>query len=93
MVLPVPYRLFLTIIKSRLLCGKELHFNDLTLSQTTNSRLFKTHEFEEDNFKFVENGRKFSKRIDNTVGKGEIAHYEQFLLFPQCFQKTCTADK
>ena len=29
---------------------------------------------------------------ENTVGKGEIAHYEQFLLFPQCFQKTCTAD-
>ena len=25
-------------------------------------------------------------------GKGEIAHYEQFLLFPQCFQKTRTAD-
>ena len=22
-----------------------------------------------------------------TLGKGEIAHYEQFLLFPQCFQK------
>ena len=22
-----------------------------------------------------------------TVGKGEIARYEQFLLFPQCFQK------
>ena len=21
--------------------------------------------------------------------KGEIAHYEQFLLFPQCFQKAC----
>ena len=28
----------------------------------------------------------------NTVGKGKIAHYEQFL-FPQCFQKTCTSDK
>ena len=28
----------------------------------------------------------------NTVGKGEIARYEQFLFFPQCFQKTCTAD-
>ena len=28
----------------------------------------------------------------NTVGRGEIARYEQFLLFPQCFQKTCTAD-
>ena len=28
------------------------------------------------------------KMAENTVGKGEIAHYEQFLLFPQCFQKT-----
>ena len=27
-----------------------------------------------------------------TLGKGETAHYGQFLLFPQCFQKTCTAD-
>ena len=25
----------------------------------------------------------------DTMGKGEIAHYEQFLLFPQCFQKAC----
>ena len=39
------------------------------------------------NFKFDENSRKFSKRVENTVGKGEIARYEQFLLFPQCFQK------
>ena len=32
-------------------------------------------------------------RVENTVEKGEIACYEQFLLFPQCFQKkTCTAD-
>ena len=30
-----------------------------------------------------------SKRIENNVGKGEIARYEQFLLFPQCFQKAC----
>ena len=27
--------------------------------------------------------------IENIVGKGEIACYEQFLLFPQCFQKAC----
>ena len=40
----------------------------------------------DDNFKFDENGRKFSKRLENTVGKGEIARYEQFLLFPQCSQ-------
>ena len=25
--------------------------------------------------------------VENTVGKGEIARYEQFLLFPLCFQK------
>ena len=37
-------------------------------------------------------GRKFLKQIENTVGKGEIARYEQFLLSPECFQKTCTAD-
>ena len=35
--------------------------------------------------KFDENGRKLSKQVENTVGKGEIAHYEQFLLFPRCF--------
>ena len=39
------------------------------------------------NFKFDKNGRKLSKWVENTVGKGEIACYEQFLLFPQCFQK------
>ena len=30
-----------------------------------------------------------SKQIENTVGKGEIARNEQFLLFPQCFQMAC----
>ena len=33
-----------------------------------------------------------SNGVENSVGKGEIAHYEQFLLFPQCFQKTYAAD-
>ena len=51
-------------------------------------RLFQTERVC-DNFKFDENGRKLSKQVENTVGKGEIAHYEQFLLFPQCFQKAC----
>ena len=46
-------------------------------------------EFADDNFKFDENGRKLFKQVENTVGNGEIAHYEQFLLFPQCFQKAC----
>ena len=44
---------------------------------------------EDDIFKFDENSRKFSKRVENTVDKGEIARYEQFLLFPQCLQKAC----
>ena len=52
----------------------------------------KLKELADDNFKFDINGRKFSKRVENTVGKGEIARYEEFLLFPQCFQNTCTAD-
>ena len=55
----------------------------------TNFRLFQT---ERDDFEFDENGKEFFKWIENTVGKGEIARYEQFLLFPQCFQKACTAD-
>ena len=58
----------------------------------TNFRPSKLKEFADDNFKFDENGKKSFKRVDleNTVGKGEIARYEQFLLFPRCFQKTCT---
>ena len=30
--------------------------------------------------------------IENIVGKEEIARYEQFLLFPQCFQKLSIVD-
>ena len=52
----------------------------------------KLKEFAGDDFKFDENSRKFSKRIENTVAKEEFARYEQFLLFLQCFQKNCTAD-
>ena len=44
-------------------------------------------EFADDNFRFNENGRNFFKWVENTVGKGEIACYEQFLFFPQCFQR------
>ena len=54
-------------------------------------KFFQT-EFAEDNFKFDENGRKLSRWVENTVRKGEIACYEQFILFPQCFQKTCAVD-
>ena len=58
----------------------------LTHYQTTNFRLFQT-EFPDDNFKSDINGRKLSKWVENTEGKGEIARYKQFLLFPRCVQK------
>ena len=45
----------------------------------------------DDSFKFDENSRKFSKWVENTLDKGEIARYEQSLFFPQCFQKACFA--
>ena len=43
----------------------------------------KLKEFADDNFNFFENGRKFWKWIENTVGKGEIAHHKQFLVMLQ----------
>ena len=46
----------------------------------------KLKEFADNDFKFDENGRKLSKLVKNTVGKGEIARYKQLLLFPLCFQ-------
>ena len=36
--------------------------------------------------------KQFSDRVVNIVGKEEIARYEQFLLFPQCFQKLSVID-
>ena len=57
-------------------------FTRLTHYQRTNLDSSKLKEFADNNFKFDENGRKLSKQVENTVGKGEIARYEQFLLFP-----------
>ena len=45
-----------------------------------------------DDFKFDESGRMFFKWVENTIERGETACYKQFLLFSQCFQKTCTVD-
>ena len=66
--------------------------SSLTLSKRQILDSSKLKKFADDNFRYNENGRNFSKRVENTVEKGEIACYKQFLLFPQCFQKTCTAD-
>ena len=37
-------------------------------------------------------GIKLSDLVENIEGKEEIARYEQFLLFPQCFQKLSVVD-
>ena len=55
-------------------------FNPFPKRQILDSSKMK--EFADDNFSFDENGRKFSKNVENTGGKGEIARYEQFLLPP-----------
>ena len=41
----------------------------------------------DDKFEVDVNSRKFSKLVENTVGKGEVARHEQFLLFPTVFSK------
>ena len=61
----------------------------LTLPQTTDFKLFQIETVCRGQFKFDEKSSKFSKRVENTVGKEEIARYEQFLLYPHCFQKVC----
>ena len=37
-------------------------------------------------------GIQLSDWVENILGKEEIAHYEQFPLFPLCFQKLPVAD-
>ena len=47
----------------------------------------KLKRFVDDKFKFDKNDRKSSDRVENNVGKGEIANYKKILPFPQSLQK------
>ena len=49
--------------------------------------LSKMKAFADDNFTVAKMVQFFSNRVENTVGKGENAGYQHFLLFLQCFQK------
>ena len=49
----------------------EAHLNPFSNNKFLDSSNLK--EFADDNFKIDENGRKVSKRVENTVGKGEVA--------------------
>ena len=64
-----------------------IYFQPITRRQILDSSKLK--ELADYKLKFDGNGRKLSKRVENTVGKAEIARYEQFCLFPKCFQKAC----
>ena len=47
----------------------------------------KMKDLADDNFKFDENNRMFSKRVENAVGKGEIARLRAISPFPTVFSK------
>ena len=44
-------------------------------------------EFSDDNYKFDEHGRKFSKWIENTVGKGRNCSLRAISPFPTVFKR------
>ena len=88
---------FASLPRNSILCRcrseSELFGKDLTLPERRILDNSKPKEFVDDNFKFDENDSKFSKRVENTVGKGEIARLRAISLFPHCVcKKTCTAD-
>ena len=66
--------------------------NDKIFIPFQNDKYFyssKLKDFADDNFELDENGRKFSKQLGNTVGKGEIARYvvmSNFTFFHSVFK-------
>ena len=67
----------------------KFHVHDMVMPQPFPKQqildAFKLKEFADDNFKFDENVRKVSKRVENTVGKGKIA--QAISPFPTVFSK------
>jgi len=53
---------------------------------------FKLEEFTDDNSKVDPFRFRSTFQAENIVGKGEIARFEQFLLFPQCFPTPMSMD-
>ena len=84
-------RLFITILMPGPFPPSQMAYSVtiITHYQTTNFRLFQTERVCRQQFQIRRKWQKVIKWVENTVGKGEIARYAQFLLFPQCFQKAC----
>ena len=57
-----------------------------TLSKMANFRLFQTERVCGNNFKFVENGRKLSKQVENSVEKKEKLLVTRNFSFSQCLR-------
>ena len=56
-----------------------------------NDKILKVNKlktFADDKFNLAKMTISVFDRVENTVGKGEIAGYQHFLLFPQCFPKS-----
>ena len=65
-----------------------LYFQSLlTLSQTTNFRIFQTERFTDDDFKFDEYGRKFSKWVENTGEKEKFLVTSNFSFSHSVFKR------
>ena len=60
---------------------------ELTLFQATNLDSAKLKEFADDNFKFAENSKKFSKSAENTVEKRRNCSLRAISPFPTVFLK------
>ena len=87
MTISIFYSLF-TILFSGLPISQMRYYSRLTRYLTKILGSSKLKEFADDNSKFHENGGKFSYWEE----KRNLLYTSIFFLFPQCFQKTCTAD-
>ena len=62
----------------------------LLFNSSPNDNIFdrsKLKAFAGDKMNMTEKMKIVPERMENIVGKGENAGYQNFLLFPQCFQK------
>ena len=62
----------------------------LTVNSLPNDEILDLSKFKgfaDDKIILTQNLKFVLGRVENTVGKGENAGYQHFLLFPQCFQK------
>ena len=75
-------KLFLQCVKKSIHGGKHQPFPKPQILDSS-----KVKASADDNIKFNENGRKFAEWVENTMGKGDVARYQQCLLFPRVFKR------